>query len=154
MSVERNQHSAQAKPPPFRGCEQMELADKPSHFRPGPSFRQGRNGQRASQREAEITELDRGIQRCDQTRDLCLADHASPVSSWIVKAATSRVQEESVAGGKLIHVTSAVGRKSHRLRCENPRERLSITHHEQIIAHYLDSSGQRVVGAVLPGVEC
>jgi hypothetical protein len=119
----------------------MELPDQPHHVHAPPVFGQGRNFQRASQREGTITELDWRVQGRNGACDLCFAHDAAPAKIWISEATTSRVQKESVAAGKATRIASTMSRKRHQPRSENPGQRLSVTHHQQVVRHQVDISG-------------
>ena len=118
----------------------MELADQLSQVNTGSCFGQGRDLQRASQSERALAELDWNVQARHGTRNPCFADHSTPITLWIPEAATSRIYKESVTADKTTDLTGTMGWERHHPRRENPRQRLSITHHQQVVGHDLDSS--------------
>src|SRR5690349_14411370 len=92
-------------------------------------------GERASDWKRAFSKSNR-IGKASHGRFHCrLTDDAAPITDRIVEATPRGVEQELVAWLKPLSRVYSCFRKGHALTCENPRQRLAISDHEQVRGH-------------------
>lgn len=136
MLVDWDECPSQLTTPRVRLREEVHCTDGRRHIDTLALRRESSDLQMNAKRILDTPECDWLLKRTDLGFCYCFTDDPTTTVRWISEAAPRGVQEEPIACLDHRRISSSMGRKRHRLLCQDPSKRLSISDYKDEVTRH------------------